>query len=221
MNNRFRNLLHEIFRLNSIDREGREENFSVALDAVNSALLQTRIYIRGLENGDNQNFHREAELSQLWMQAAHLIRPYDGKLAGLCITKGNGWVDPTVWTAPENRDLPIKVDQMLAHIRNLTQYPLPEEIPKWIPIAGAFFTFLTIFLLFYLLVSHSSIDSGERIIFDVMISFCAAASFSFFGGKASAEGKLPSMSDSSIKFAVVGGIAVFVIIFLLLYSVYH
>ena len=201
--------------------EVKSHTFNEAIHAAQLATLETRMYLKHRREGGNRDAETEQHLTVLWMDAGSKILPYDPELANLCYVKGHAWADETTWNAPENRGLPVTVDQMLQRVRRLAENPPPKDVPKWFPISGVIFTLSTVVSLFYLLLGPQDISSGRRVIFDVWVAFCLAASVSFLGGTANAEGKLPWLGNSPIQFATVGGVAVFIVAFVILYSVYH
>jgi len=83
------------------------------LEAVNQALLETRRYIRQRQAGAERDSQAENLLSELWYAAYSKILPFDPELANLCLVKGHGWADDTVWSDPRYRDLPIGVNDIL------------------------------------------------------------------------------------------------------------
>jgi len=204
----------------------QEDDFPAALEAIHQAIRETKKYLKRRREGEDRDGAIEDRLSDLWMQAAPKIQPYDGKLAGLCYVKGDGWADEATWNAAENRNLPIRIDQMLERVRKLGETPPPKDVPSWFPIAGVIFTFITVASLLYLLVGPQDLSSGRHIIFDVFVAICLAASASFLGGTAKAHGNLPwpvwfGGNSPPIQFATAGGIAVFVIALVILLGVYH
>jgi hypothetical protein len=219
-------LLQELSKWNPSPELVKEHNFNAALEAVHQAIHETKRYLKRRREGGDRDRATEDRLSTLWMDAAPKIQPYDGQLAGLCYVKGNGWADEATWNAPENRDLPIRIDQMLERVRKLGETPPPKDVPSWFPIAGVIFTAFTVVSLLYLLLGPQDISSGRHIIFDVWFAICLAASASFLGGTAKAHGSLPwpawfGGNSPPIQFATAGGIAVFVIALIILLSAYH
>lgn len=93
----------------------------------------------------------------------------------------------------------------------------PQSIP-WMKIVGFFFIALAVVTLSLLMLGIlHAID--KSIYFNVWVALCIAAGGSFLGGDASAAGKLPMPSflgDNPITFTVIGGIAIFVIVFILM-----
>jgi hypothetical protein len=48
------------------------------------------------------------------MQAAGKLYPFNPQLSNLCMIKGNGWMDDSVWGDPRYKDLPLTLDDMMA-----------------------------------------------------------------------------------------------------------
>ena len=99
------------------------------------------------------------------------------------------------------------------------------EVPLWFPIAG--FVCIAFFIIFLsgLIVADIRgypVPSTARMLVVFLMSVVLAAGFSFVGGKALADGTLPLPwgKDSPIKFAVTGGIGVFVLSVLIGYMTY-
>jgi pimeloyl-ACP methyl ester carboxylesterase len=87
-----------------------------ALLGFNEALIETRRYMGQQNGGAPRNLQIEQKLSDLWLEAAQLLWSNDRELAKLCMVKGNGWSDETVWDDPRYKDLPIKLNDMLARV---------------------------------------------------------------------------------------------------------
>ena len=100
----------------------------------------------------------------------------------------------------------------------------PElSMPGWAPAAGLGFAVATAVSLFYLMIGPS-FPPDKKIIFNVWIAFCVAASGAFLGGTAHAKGKLPipfMKGATPVRFSAVGGIAIFVVVFLLMMIANH
>jgi hypothetical protein len=218
--------IHEWLAELPID-EVKTNQYNAALDWVNMALLETRKYLKHRREGGDRDPDVENRLSKLWFDASSSIRPYNSQLADLSMVKGHGWADETAWNEPENKELPIRVDQMLSLLREQARRPPPLDpsdtppIPSWFPIAGVIFTALASVSLFYLIVQGEEISTGTRIIFDVWVALCVAASVSFLGGTAWTQGKLPWIGNSPIRFTAVGGVGVFVVVLIIMYSIFH
>jgi len=201
--------------------EVTNNRYNAALDSINQAILETRKYQKRLRDGQQRDAQTEDTLSGVSSNVAAVIQPYNAEMSHLCRVKGHGWADATVWDKPEYKDLAIDLEQMLSHLRELANRPPPAAIPSWFPIAAVIFTLLTLASLFYLIVRPEDIGPGKRIIFDVWVAFCLAASLSFIGGSAQAQGRLPWLGKSPIKFLAYGGVGVFIVALLILATVYR
>lgn len=90
-----------------------------ALVAFNHALIETRRYIKKQHVSGKRDEDIEQQLSALWTDASNALWEYDREFASRCMIKGNGWADETVWDDPRYRDLPLKLNDMLAKARHL------------------------------------------------------------------------------------------------------
>lgn len=93
-------------------------------------------------------------------------------------------------------------------------------VPTWFPIAGVIFTAITMLSLFALVTGLAQAVQ-KNIFFNVWVAFCVAASASFLGGSAAAKGSLPipaQWGDKPVNFSVWGGVAVFFVTLLLMWS---
>lgn len=105
------------------------EKFSSAVVAINKALCEVRNYLKYRRGGGERNDEMENRLSALWNDVAEQIHPYDRELAYLCMVKGHGWADESVWAMPKYKNLPIKLDQMLHRLqRSQSPTPAPDLI---------------------------------------------------------------------------------------------
>jgi len=98
--------------------------------------------------------------------------------------------------------------------------PSPSSVPPWFAKAGVVFAVLT--LLFFMTLVFLSIfgrlpPPEARFLVVMTLSLAAAFSFTFLGANASAKGNipLPFAREYPIRFAVAGGVAVFVIVLVL------
>ena len=123
-------LLQELSKWNPSPEVVKEHNFNAALEAVHQAIRESRRYLRYRREGGDCDGATEERLSDLWFNAGRKIQRYDGYLGGLCRVKGNGWGDEATWNAPQNRDLPIGVDQMLERVRKLGENFPPRDVPS-------------------------------------------------------------------------------------------
>ncbi|TBA11049.1 hypothetical protein [Rhizobium ruizarguesonis] len=187
-----------------------------ALDKLERAIRETTIYIK---HGDGSDMSREWEISRLWSEASNAIADFDPHLARRCFIKGQGWLDSSVWLQHEFERL--KISDMRGGYIGFQQTPV-IDVPPWFQVAGAGFAFLTFCSLFYLLIGPD-LTANKRIIFDAWMAFCVASSAAFLGGTAVAKGalKIPFLKDAPVKFSAIGGIAVFVVVFLIMAAAYH
>jgi hypothetical protein len=195
--------------------------YRVAADAYNEALRQTVTYIESLQSGAiSKNQQTEIELSRLWSNASAAVNTFDPDLANRCFVKGQGWLDSNVWTDPQYKKYGIGIDDMRKAFMefNKSQYAHNQKrVPDWFSKAGVGFAIATFLSLFYLLVGPG-ITAEKRILFAAWMAFCVAASAAFLGGTAVSKGtlKIPFMKEAPVQFSAVGGIGIFVVVFLIL-----
>lgn len=93
--------------------------------------------------------------------------------------------------------------------------PLHMTVPSWFAKAGlasAGVAFLFLIVLVMMAMFGRDVPSSARVLVDIATAIAIACAFTFIGGTAQAEGKLPFFkSQEPIRFATTGGIAVFVI----------
>lgn len=100
-----------------------------------------------------------------------------------------------------------------------------ESIPSWFSIAGAVFgaiALLFLMLLIVLSLFDLVIPTTSRFIFVAFLALSVGLSSTFLGGTAAAKGaiSLPFFKESPMSFALTGGIAVFVIVMVLAYTLF-
>lgn len=100
-----------------------------------------------------------------------------------------------------------------------------REFPSWAPIAGMIFGGLTILFFMALIIASTFgkiVPSSSKLFVLAVLALGVAMTLAFIGGEAAAKGKLPIpyLNHNPVEFSVAGGIAVFVIIFLLGNAVY-
>ncbi len=204
--------------------EGRAVAFQTALNCFHDALRQTILYMNAVR-ADRSAYTRlgEQELSILWTRASNAIVDFDSDLAERCYIKGQGWLDPSVWDNPRFETYRIGIDDMReAGAQLIRSGNATPHVPGWFRIAGVGFAIATFFSLTYFLIGPE-IAPTRRIIFDVWVAFCVAASATFLGGTAIASGRmgLPFLKKAPVRFSAVGGIAVFIVVFLMLAGTNH
>lgn len=171
------------------------------------ALLNTRT--SGMNDG-NPAALSEAQ-REMQRQAARLIEKTDAKLDVLLQSS---------LAASEKSNQSVKM-----------QTPEPpathsqSQVPSWFPKVGAISVmaaFLFVVALVIMAMRGNNVPSSARVLVDIATALAVACAFSFLGGSAQAEGKLPLVQGQEpIKFATTGGIAVFVIVLALLVWFYH
>ena len=129
-------------------------------------------------------------------------------------------LNPKVWDDDRYKKYHIGIDDMREALMDLNKRQYAEtksRVPDWFPVAGLCFAVATFLSLFYLLLGPD-LSAQKKIIFNVWMAFCVAASAAFLGGYATTAGalKIPFMKDAPVKFSAVGGIAVFIVVFLLM-----
>jgi len=199
----------------------KSTEYRAAANAYNKALRETVGYLEGLRSGTKStDQNTERELSQLWSNASIAVDAFDPDLANRCFIKGQGWLDPSVWTNPQYKEYGVGIDDMRKAFMefNERQYAQNQKhVPSWFPKAGVGFAIATFLSLFYLLVGPN-IPAEKRLIFAAWMAFCLAASAAFLGGTAASKGtlKIPFMKEAPVQFSAVGGIGIFVVVFLIL-----
>lgn len=110
-------------RLSGLEQQQGLRQNAEALTAVRKALHATRTYLVARRSGANRSTDTENELSTLWHEAADKIWSFDSNLGNLCMVKGHGWADETVWNKPQFRDLPLALDDILDHLVKTARTP--------------------------------------------------------------------------------------------------
>lgn len=93
-------------------KEREHERDDAALRALLTALNTTKRYIARLDRGDDDNFEVEAELVQLWQEAAVQIRRTDADLGARLQMKAEYWTNPRNWSDESIRDNGITIDRV-------------------------------------------------------------------------------------------------------------
>lgn len=196
-----------------------DRNYQQAFEAIDRALVATISYMRDREKGAKEDYGKENELTHLWLEASHVVSLVDPEVADACMMKGMGWTDPSSWETARQQGLKIGIGDMqeARQMLNRSRYDAASRgsVPRWFPVAGVIFAAITLLFLMYLLIGPP-IAAGKQIVFNVFMALSVAASASFLGGSAAASGKIPFVKNSPIEFSAGGGIAVFVIVFLVL-----
>jgi pimeloyl-ACP methyl ester carboxylesterase len=108
-------------RLRGLEQHQGLGNHADALTAVRDALHATRTYLAARRGGDNRSNDTENKLSMLWNNAGNKIWAFDHDLGNLCMVKGHGWADETIWNKPQYRDLPLALDDILDYLLKTTR----------------------------------------------------------------------------------------------------
>ncbi len=100
---------------------GREQ-YKEAIKAYTRALSKTVAYLNATRS-ENQprNLNTENELSELWTEASIAISDFDAQLANQCFVKGQGWIDPAVWTDERYKQFPTGIDDMRKALIDLNE----------------------------------------------------------------------------------------------------
>jgi hypothetical protein len=200
-------------------KDAASRKYRIAFEAVCEALDQTIRYTRTIREGGTANASKEFALSRLWYKASDLVAPLDTMLSYQCVMKGMGWGDPLFWKTAEKKGIRIGISDMQDALMKLNRKRAEALKASALPVSliiGVIFAAVTVLFLMYLLLAGQEIAQPRRIIFDVLIAFCAACSAAFIGSDAAASGRIPYFKDSPIRFSAAGGFGVFVVTFLLL-----
>jgi hypothetical protein len=131
--------------------------------------------------------------------------------------KGNGWIDERVWERARKQGIKVGVEEMENARRTLNgNRPSEQKVPSWFPIAGVIFAAATVLFLMVIFVVGLPVDESRRLVLNVLIALCVAASGAFLGGTAAAKGRIPLFKDSPIQFSAAGGIGIFVVVLLIM-----
>lgn len=98
-------------------------------------------------------------------------------------------------------------------------------VPSWFPKVGAIsagVAFLFVVALVIMAMRGNEVPVSARVLVDFATALAIGCAFSFLGGSAQAEGKIPfAQGQEPIRFATTGGIAVFIVVLVLLVWFYH
>lgn len=100
-------------------RQRRNEQIDRALFALYTALCETRVYVRDLENGERRSRKKEVAIAHLWHAASVPLRYIDRDLADRCFLKGSYWLDEEAWTQERINSSGIALDTMLEKTRDI------------------------------------------------------------------------------------------------------
>ena len=106
--------------------EKGRERYQEALEAVYTALNETRIYLGSLDSKSllntanlSRNKEKEANLSRLWTQASTKMRNVDHQWAIICFEKGGYWANPEAWSDDELKEAGIKIEDVIKEAQEL------------------------------------------------------------------------------------------------------
>lgn len=195
--------------------QAQREEYRRALIAFDTALAATIKYIKELrDRTGKQDGTKEDKIASLWCTAGEAVGPFNKDLSGACVMKGLGWIDRAAWDRARARGVKIGIPEME---EARMQLELKRGVPGWFPVAGVAFTAITIVFLMYMLIAGPPIEVQKKVIFDVLVAICVAASAAFLGGTAVASGKIPFFRNAPIEFSSVGGVAIFIVVLLLMH----
>jgi len=214
--------------VNALNRliEGRSGDFQVGRPGEEAArlfvdaLTKTIAYMKFRKGGGAQDSTREAELTTVWNNAGHALLPIDEDLARRCYMKGMGWTDPDVWERARKNGMKIGIPDMELALGKLRAgYDMTRPVPSWFPIAGVCFAALAVLFLMYMIVGGPNLDPDRTRLnmLSILVALCFAASGAFIGGDAVAKGRIPFFENSPITFSAVGGVGIFVVVYLILH----
>jgi hypothetical protein len=197
--------------------EAKQEAFQEAIRVVDRAIAATILHSKERKSKLKPTLS-PVEISELWREASYVVGPLDPGVADAMGMKGLGWIDEDAWKRAEKRGLDTSIGAMeeaIAKLRRSLKDTADNNIPAWFPKAGVGFLALTIVFLMYLLVGGPPIDQNKRIVFDALMAMGMAGSATFLGGSVIAKGQIPFFKNAPVHFSAAGGVAVFIIVFLL------
>jgi len=112
-----------------------DDNFVLAVGSVDGALKETRKYLRYLREDGKRQRKTEDRLSNLWSAASLKMMRYDSDLAILCMIKGHGWADPSVWNDPQYRDEPTGLEEMYDRLKILSKHHSSQKFELYLAFA--------------------------------------------------------------------------------------
>lgn len=89
-----------------------DERGQRAVEAILSAVNETRLYIVFLSRGNHRDFDREHELSRRWTNTAAALRSIDDDLAQRALLKGDYWTDPDQWDDERAEEARIGLEEV-------------------------------------------------------------------------------------------------------------
>jgi hypothetical protein len=104
----------------------RKKEFKRAVAALQTAVLDTQVYVSALDDGKRPDRTVEIRLVDLWKAAAGAFYGLDGGLAEKFHLKAEYWTDPEAWTSDQIKGAGIALD----HVSTLTKQLLYESNQK-------------------------------------------------------------------------------------------
>ncbi len=93
-----------------------------ALTLVRTALLETKLYVSGLNEGKAENKNEEERLSSLWSHASQYARKIDPDLAGRLHEKSNYWLNPDNYSIEDAFEAGIRLERIDAELKEALEY---------------------------------------------------------------------------------------------------
>lgn len=106
-------VLNSFLKRNDTTREESKK----AVGELQTAVLETLLYVSSLKKGEQPDRHAETHLVSLWKAAANAFCGIDGALAERLQLKAEYWTDPKSWSSHEVREAGIALD----HVAELTR----------------------------------------------------------------------------------------------------
>jgi hypothetical protein len=191
-------------------------SFDEALKTLDDALGATIQHMREQDDGKITALTNK-QIRDLWADAGQKLRFHDRELSNACMMKGNGWVDDKVWKRARAQNIKIDIEDMeKARMDLFGNQPAEPRIPRWFPIVGAIFAAVTVLFLMAVFFVGLPVDGSRRLILNVLVALCVAASGAFLGGTAAAKGKIPFFEKLPVEFSAAGGIGIFVVVLMIM-----
>jgi hypothetical protein len=102
---------------------GRTKRIDAAVEALGSALVETRIYLVSLSRGEERDYAREAQLVRLWNDASQMLERIDDETARLARMKSEYWLRPEAWERHGTSLREIEIHNVLEKYRHLKGEP--------------------------------------------------------------------------------------------------
>ncbi len=102
--------------------KGRQQRASERRETINAlytALNETRLYNNERMDGLKRNRKRESAIAALWSQAAIVVEPFDKELARVCHNKCDYWCDDELWDDKRIKSNGIEIENVMKKVRKL------------------------------------------------------------------------------------------------------